>query len=108
MGGEENVTLNLSQMPSHTHSRGSMDFYGALPIEAKELASMNFSGVVSYISGVSGTYGAFQGVNYVTDRKVITITGSRNWTGSSSSTGGSKSHNNMPPYQVVAIWKRTA
>lgn len=108
MGGEETVTLNLSQMPSHTHSRGSMNIYGAFPIEAAELASMSFSGVVSYISGASGTYGAFQGVKYSTNRNIITITGSRNWTGSSSSTGGSKSHNNMPPYQVVAIWKRTA
>lgn len=85
-----------------------MDFYGKLPIEARELEQMSMSGVVTYISGETGTFGAFQAVHYMTDANVITISGSRNWTGSSSSTGGSQSHNNMPPYQVVAIWKRTA
>lgn len=85
-----------------------MDFYGKLPIEAKELEQMTLSGVVTYISDNVGTFGAFDAVHYIADAKVITISGSRNWTGSSSSTGGSQSHNNMPPYQVVAIWKRTA
>ena len=107
-GGEENVTLTLSQMPSHTHSRGSMEFYGDLPIEANEAGQMTMSGVVTYRGNKNGTYGAFTSVSYGTGRNVFVISGSRNWTGSSSSTGGSKSHNNMPPYQVVAIWKRTA
>lgn len=31
---------------------------------------------------------------------------SRNWTGSTSSVGGNASHNNMPPYIALYIWKR--
>lgn len=39
--------------------------------------------------------------------------GAANWGGGSvahdtSSTGGSQSHNNMPPYRAVNIWRRTA
>lgn len=34
--------------------------------------------------------------------------GSKYWWGNTMETGGSKPHNNLPPYLVVYIWKRTA
>jgi hypothetical protein len=33
---------------------------------------------------------------------------SANYTASTNSTGGSKAHNNMPPYLAVYVWKRIA
>ena len=31
---------------------------------------------------------------------------SRSWTGATSAVGGSASHNNMPPYLAINMWKR--
>ena len=36
----------------------------------------------------------------------IGFTASRNWTGETSSVGGSQAHNNLPPFAVYAIWER--
>lgn len=51
----------------------------------------------TWSAGINHTFGS----NKATD--VITI----NATHEHSSVGGSQSHNNMPPYLTVYIWKRT-
>ena len=40
--------------------------------------------------------------------RIVNFTASRTWSGETSSVGENESHNNMPPYLAVAIWKRTA
>lgn len=110
-GGEENVTLTTSQVPSHTHSRGTMDITGSF-IPAH-------SNGVCFLETIS-PFGAFYTANTVNNCGVVSVTGtvtgtndiqfkaSRSWTGSTSSVGGDGAHNNMPPYYTVNIWRRTA
>lgn len=100
-GGEENVTLNTNQIPSHSHTRGSMDISGDL---------VNGDVAVSKVTGAfydRGNADNGAGGKWVTAPQ-ISFQASRNWSGYTSSSGGGQSHNNMPPYQVVNIWKRTA
>ena len=77
-GGEANVTLTEDQMPQHTH----------------KLALTSTAGEGSY----STSYVAY------------TKTGGNTYTNANavSSAGGGGSHNNMPPYLTVYVWKRTA
>lgn len=39
-------------------------------------------------------------------RGTLDFKASRNWTGATSSVGGSQAHNNLPPFAVYAIWER--
>ena len=78
-GGEAEHTLTVDEMPSHTHgATGVNDGAGT--------------------SGQSGNYP----IRIYQDK-------AGNWpvTGIQY-TGGSKAHNNMPPYLAVYVWKRTA
>lgn len=89
MGGEVKHTLTVDQIPSHTHAHRivkqvwsalvNKDATGALP------AGVSPDGVNSGWS------------NYVSGDNCA-----------NQNTGGGASHNNLPPYLVVYIWKRTA
>lgn len=82
VGGESTHTLTDSEIPSHSHS---------LPIHTSGSEASGY--------GLSGTL-AFQ------DR--VMINGLSSSSPSTSSKGGGQAHNNMPPYLVVYVWKRTA
>lgn len=81
-GGEATVTLNTNQIPSHRHN--GITTRWVLPAQSGPTCGpeggSNFT--VTKDNGAVGYY-----TNY---------------------TGGGKAHNNMPPYLVVYIWKRTA
>ena len=75
-GGEKTHILTINEMPKHNH-KTTEDGYGFMISDS----SVNVaSGNQQYSN------------NAVRDN--------------TSSTGGSQAHNNMPPYQVFAIWKR--
>lgn len=78
-GGEANHTLTLDEMPNHRHLSNNY-FFGFTQGEEKD--------------------------KYVTLLDIITGTLAQQY--GTASAGGGKSHNNMPPYLVVYIWKRTA
>ena len=80
-GGEATHTLTVDEMPSHNHQRD---------IENKIIAP---SGTGAYSPANVNTG------NITTSYPQYTVT--RN-------TGGGQAHNNMPPYLVVYMWKRTA
>lgn len=87
-GGEATHKLTVSEMPSHTHVQNQ---------HRHALESM-FSG------GSGGSYS-----RYVTSSsRTNTTKYSAYTTPTNQNTGGDGAHNNMPPYEVVNIWKRIA
>lgn len=92
-GGEATHTLTVSEMPSHTHKE-NVNGNGA------DL----WAGSYGSMSSLPNSGGSISG--YAVNSLV--------WTSASAtyvytgSTGGSAAHNNMPPYLVVYVWKRTA
>ena len=80
IGGEASHTLTIAEMPTHTH----------MPTNNQNYFTMQSWG------GGKNPYES----------------GAGSWTGFASqytgATGGSQSHNNMPPYLAVYVWKRIA
>ena len=79
-GGEATHTLTVNEMPSHTHNFRNTQYD---PVSVLEPGGTN-----NWYGIPLGQYSANEfGLTYV---------------------GGSQPHNNMPPYLVVYMWKRTA
>lgn len=76
-GGETTHKLTINELPSHTHNASAGQFSSTSP-------NVTPGTVMSFDSGQYKRYSM----------------------NSTSSTGGSKAHNNMPPYLVVSIYKR--
>jgi len=79
-GGESSHTLTINEMPSHNHYSSSTSRY---------LLSTEMN------PNAAGDIGAATGTK---DWK---------WTTNVTPQGGGQAHNNMPPYLVVNMWKRT-
>jgi microcystin-dependent protein len=115
-GGEETHTLSVAETPSHTHTRGTMNITGEL------FGTRTHSGSVESVEGwcrgaLYTNIVTTSGYNTMTMTQIsegnatgdgVCIDASRNWTGETSSVGSSHSHNNMPPYLTVYMWKRIA
>ena len=87
-GGEATHTLTTEEMPSHTHTQNAHSH------TIGSLARYTISGKAS--AAVGDGSGNVQ--NYKTGSTTAT----------NQNTGGGQAHNNMPPYLVVNVWKRTA
>lgn len=92
-GGEASHTLTTEEMPSHGHNPANEAGYSGFITNSKKAFSIGDMGSQSG----SGRYYPFATEDFDISRNTLTGT-----------TGGGKSHNNMPPYLSIYIWKRTA
>ena len=87
-GGEENHKLTISEMPSHDHIQ-------------RKVASNNVAGLLvnPHVEGMySGDELGIGQINWLENKAPLTTY----WS------GDDQPHNNMPPYYVTNMWKRTA
>ena len=106
-GGEETHTLTLQEAPAHTHTRGSMNITGHLSPNVTVFTGKSTSGAFYTFGDANTADGAFTSGDK-TGVYGYGFDASRSWTGETSSRGGNQPHNNMMPYEVFNIWKRTA
>ena len=98
-GGSATVTLTTNQIPAHTH--GSKTLTGKIDgIMMDDGRTKTINGVFSASTprqrSWSGTDGdAVRTINFSSTHEHTSV-------------GGGQAHDNMPPYLVVYMWKRTA
>lgn len=92
-GGEASHTLTTDEMPSHGHNPANEAGYYGFITNSKKAFTIGDMGSQSG----SGRYYPYSTAAFDISRNSLTGT-----------TGGGKSHNNMPPYLSIYIWKRTA
>lgn len=92
-GGEASHTLTTAEMPSHEHNPANESGYFGFITNSKKVFEVGDMGVQSG----SGRYYPYTSAAFDISRNSLTGT-----------TGGGNSHNNMPPYLSIYIWKRTA
>ena len=88
-GGEATHTLTANEIPSHTHALRANTSWGNSETLGAWAQYVN-SGTLSDVGSSGGT---------ITTSYYYDV---------ARPTGGSVAHNNMPPYLVVYVWKRTA
>ena len=105
-GGAATVTLSASQIPSHTHAKGTLATASA-GAHTHNLQNQKAPWGTSASNRV--LVDATSGYTEVTN-KATTSAGAHTHTvsGSTAATGGGGSHNNLQPYIVCYMWKRTA
>ena len=89
-GGAKTHTRTTAEMPSHTHGVGTLNRLG------------NVGNVVNGATSFDdwpGSSGPISATNAIVGHS---------WTGSLANEGGGGAHNNLQPYIVVYMWKRTA
>lgn len=110
-GGAATVTLTTSQIPAHTHGRKSLSGRWFMRMFKNGTDGMSWLPGAGATDGImkwelnSATAGTID-VTWSGNQKLslFTVDASHEHT----SVGGNGSHNNMPPYLAVYMWKRTA
>lgn len=103
-GGEKTHILSGAEIPSHTHgfsattSSNGEHGHGLKAVYRYDISGKGYA-LVENTTTISGAQSTSTGTSGTHNHSVSGTTGA---------TGSSKAHNNMPPYLVVNMWKRTA
>lgn len=114
-GGRETHTLSLTEMPAHTHDKGTYNI--PFPGGGKHDHVINMQptgvGTVTYLAATRGTTGTRlteYGIDALNDNGGTTGSGegihdhpNSEFAGDSGSTGGSGAHNNVQPWLTVVV-----
>lgn len=94
-GGANTIALSVAQMPSHAHTRGSMNITGSFCTGSWMGRTQDVSGAF-YLTGGGGI-----GANRGDQRAIAAFNAARTWTGETSWAGSGSAHENRPPYYAV-------
>ena len=102
-GGEETHTLTIDEMPEHLHSISSTNITGGFSVYWSSINHPSGCFWGDAITHNPSKNGAAEdhGTDFF-DRVIFDNTHNH----SINNTGGSKQHNNMPPYRSVYAWQR--
>lgn len=98
-GGEKTHALTVSEIPSHSHTN-TVSYSGA--------HTHNTWGTYQIVHSSGGIHSTVTGSADEGRSNPTDLNGNHNHTITINNTGGGQAHNNMPPYKVVAYWKRIA
>ena len=101
-GGEATHKLTVNEMPSHTHTQNSHNHNPSSL--GRNWVPNSYSITRSHFS-TSSSGNRYSLASNSAEEWVWGETGST--TATNQNTGGGQSHNNMPPYLAVYMWKRT-
>jgi microcystin-dependent protein len=106
-GGAKTHTLTANEMPSHTHVQDAHNHAVTDPghVHVQGVNSATTGGLSGYTPDTSSNTRVNSGYSTSSSTTGITV---NNATAVNQSTGGGAAHNNLPPYIVVYMWKRTA
>ena len=106
-GGKESYVAD--DMPTHTHTRGTMEITGNFHIDpdigwCRASAAADGANAFSFSGSATRATGGGSGASGVTNDAYFVA--SRTWTGETSQSGTITTATIVPPYLTVSIWKR--